>query len=215
MQLNAPRLRSQCVSSKSTSSDDPAPHASRSKFRPSNGSRHSSRQRQNVDIAAVVGAEGGRRGGRRREGVRRWCWRRRRRLEGRGEYGRTEGLDEINLRELGRLELGAHLEQLELKFRHLQDDAGGNQSTIRVQSECNQSAIRVQSECNQSAIREPSECNQRPSSRARVSSPPPTCGTSRALGRSPFRAARGVVGSRRPEWRRRPWWRAKQSPPPH
>ena len=56
MQLNAPRLRSPCVSSKSTSSDEPAPHASRSKFRPSNGSRHSSRQRQNVDIAAVVGA---------------------------------------------------------------------------------------------------------------------------------------------------------------
>ena len=59
MQLNAPRLRSPCVSSKSTSSDDPAPHASRSKFRPSNGSRHSSRQRQNVDIAAVVGAVAG------------------------------------------------------------------------------------------------------------------------------------------------------------
>ena len=59
MQLNAPRLRSPCVRSKSTSSDEPAPHASKSKFRPSNGSRHSSRQRQNVDIAAVVGAVAG------------------------------------------------------------------------------------------------------------------------------------------------------------
>ena len=114
MQLNAPRLRSPCASSKSTrsdepdeggnhevikgnqeaiphsskstSSDEPAPHASRSKFRPSNGSRHlmreaimrssqaikkqsrskfrpsnghSSRERQNVDIAAVVGAVAG------------------------------------------------------------------------------------------------------------------------------------------------------------
>ena len=72
MQLNAPRLRSPCASSKSTrsdepdeggnhevikgnqeaiknsskstSSDEPAPHASRSKFRPSNGSRHLMRE---------------------------------------------------------------------------------------------------------------------------------------------------------------------------
>ena len=199
MQLNAPRLRSPCVSSKSTSSDEPAPHASRSKFRPSNGSRHSSRQRQNVDMAAVVGAVAGVVAGVDAKafggGV------------GGGEGGVRDAVSTGTQKASTRLISASSAASNSVLI-------SSSSSSSFVTCKMMREAIRVQSECNQSAIRVQSECNQRPSSRAQVSSPPPTCGTSRALGRSPFRAARGVAGSRRPEWRRRPWWRGKQSPPP-
>ena len=243
MQLNAPRLRSPCASSKSTrsdepdeggnhevikgnqeaiknsskstSSDEPAPHASRSKFRPSNGSRHlireaimrssqaikkQSRSNQEASFVRRTALEQratkrrhrrrrGRRGGRRREGVRRWCWRRRRWLEEGGEHRHTEGLHEINLRELGRLELGAHLEQLELEFRPL----------VRLAKGAAISAARLWGK----GTRRGEHVHARPHA-----------GASRDLGRSPSRASCAGDGPHRPEWRRPPLWRGRQSPPP-
>ena len=143
MQLNAPRLRSPCVSSKSTSSDEPAPHASRSKFRPSNGSRHSSRQRQNVDIAAVVGAVAGVVAGVDAKafggGV------------GGGEGGLRDaastGAQKASTRLISASSAASNSVLISSSSSSsfvtcVKDDAGGNQSAIRVQSECNQSAIR-------------------------------------------------------------------------
>ena len=156
MQLNAPRLRSPCVSSKSTSSDDPAPHASRSKFRPSNGSRHSSRQRQNVDIAAVVGAVAGVVAGVDAKafggGV------------GGGEGGLRDavstGAQKASTRLISASSAASNSELISSSSSSSFVTCKMMREAIRVQSEYNQSAIRVQSECNQSAIRVPSESHQ-------------------------------------------------------
>ena len=138
MQLNAPRLRSPCVSSKSTSSDEPAPHASRSKFRPSNGSRHSSRQRQNVDIAAVVGAVAGVVAGVDAKafggGV------------GGGEGGVRDavstGTQKASTRLISAISAASNSELI-----------SSSSSSSFVTCKMMREAIRVQSECNQSAIR--------------------------------------------------------------